>query len=315
MARKKLSDNPDYMESLKSLDTEEGIDLAFYRPIGYFWARLARRLRVTPNAITIASIFIGIGAAVAFYYSNIWINIAGIALLVLANSFDSADGQLARLTGQYSRIGRILDGLSGDIWFAAIYVAVCLRTNITIPWCAGHPWAVWAVAVTAGVCHAKQAALADYYRQFHLYFLKGEGGSELDTCDDLRAQFHRLPWKGNFWKKITLLFYSNYTANQEVTTRSMQALRSELHSRFPSGDIPEDFRSDFRRASLPLMKWTNVLSFNWRTITLFICLLAGYPCIYFLIELTVFNTILIYMRHRHEAICRRFTRQLRDGRY
>lgn len=35
-----------YQASLKSLDTEEGIDLAFYRPIGYAWACLARRVVV-----------------------------------------------------------------------------------------------------------------------------------------------------------------------------------------------------------------------------------------------------------------------------
>ena len=44
-----------YRDSLKSLDTEEHIDLAFYRPVGYMWACLARRLGVTPNVITIAS--------------------------------------------------------------------------------------------------------------------------------------------------------------------------------------------------------------------------------------------------------------------
>ena len=112
-----MAENNDtsYQASLKSLDTEEHIDLWFYRPIGYAWACLARRLGITPNAITIASIFLGIGAGIAFYYTNIWINVLGIFLLMWANSFDSADGQLARMTKQYSRIGRILDGLSGDI--------------------------------------------------------------------------------------------------------------------------------------------------------------------------------------------------------
>ena len=43
--------------TLKSTDTEEWIDLLFYRPIGYRWALLFRHLGVTPNAITIASIF------------------------------------------------------------------------------------------------------------------------------------------------------------------------------------------------------------------------------------------------------------------
>ncbi|MDE5799671.1 MAG: HAD-IA family hydrolase, partial [Paramuribaculum sp.] len=313
MSRKKLSSDRDYLDSLKSLDTEEGIDLAFYRPIGYFWARIARRLHITPNAITISSIFIGIAAGVAFYPANLWINLGGFLLLVLANSFDSADGQLARLTRQYSRIGRILDGLSGDFWFAAIYISICLRTNHTVGWFSHYPWAIWAVAVAAGICHAKQAALADYYRQFHLYFLKGASGSELDTCDDLRLQLRALPWKGNFWRKITLLFYSNYTANQEVTTRSMQALRAELHRRYPDGEIPKDFRRRFRRLSLPLMKWTNALTFNWRTITLLVCLLIGRPWIYFIAELTIFNAMLIYMRCRHESICRRLTHELRES--
>lgn len=304
-----------YLESLKSLDTEEGIDLAFYRPIGYAWALLAKRLGVTPNAITIASIFLGLGAAVAFYFTNIWITLLGIFLLVWANSFDSADGQLARLTGQYSRLGRILDGLSGDVWFAAIYISICLRTNLHDPFFGSHPWLIWAIAVTTGVFHAKQAALADYYRQFHLYFLKGKQGSELDTCDDLREQMRRLSWRHNFWRKLTLYVYSNYTANQEVTTRSMQRLRQAIRSHFPDGELPQQLRDDFRQASLPLMKYTNILSFNWRTITLFVMLLIGRPWIYFIVELTVFNIILIYMRWRHERICRRFTTLINDGAY
>lgn len=80
-----------FRDSLKSLDTEETIDIYFYRPIGYAWALLAKRLGVTPNAITIASIFLGIGAGVAFYFPVMWINVIGIVLLVWANSFDSAD--------------------------------------------------------------------------------------------------------------------------------------------------------------------------------------------------------------------------------
>ena len=88
----------EYKASLKSSDTEETFDLIFYRPIGFFWAKLAARLGVTPNAITIASIIIGIGAGVAFYFNDFWINVAGALLLMWADSFDSADGQLARMT-------------------------------------------------------------------------------------------------------------------------------------------------------------------------------------------------------------------------
>ena len=304
-----------YLQSLKSLDTEEGIDLVFYRPIGYAWACLAKRLGVTPNAITIASIFIGIAAGVAFYYPVLWINVIGMLLLIWANSFDSADGQLARMTKQYSRIGRILDGLSGDFWFAAIDIAICLRENVTSDFFSAHHWVIWTVAVTAGICHAKQAAMADYYRQFHLYFLKGEDGSELDSASKLRDKLKQLSWSHNFWQKLTLTSYTNYTIQQEATAPAMQRLRAALAKRFPDGHISQSFRDDFRKSSLPLMKYTNILSFNWRCIALFVSLFLQMPWLYFAFELVVLNSLLVYMVIRHESICRRFTKRLENGEY
>lgn len=309
------SEQSGYRASLKSMDTEEHIDLAFYRPIGYAWACLAKKLGVTPNAITIASIFLGVGAGVAFYFNNLWINILGMLLLVWANSFDSADGQLARMTKQYSRLGRILDGLSGDFWFATIYVAICLRENVTSQFFMDYPWLIWVIAVVTGICHAKQAAMADYYRQFHLYFLKGEEGSELENAAELKEKLRSIPWKGHFWQKLTLTTYTNYTVQQEATAPAMQALRRELKQRFPSGVIPVSFREAFRKRSLPLMKYTNILSFNWRTIALFASLLLQMPWLYFAFELTVLNGLLVMMVVRHEKICRFFTKELKDGKY
>ena len=301
-----------YRDSLKSLDTEEHIDLYFYRPLGFAWAKLAAKLGVTPNVITVASIFLGIGAGVAFYFNNIWINIAGMLLLIWANSFDSADGQLARLTHQYSRLGRILDGMAGDLWFASIYVAICLRENYTSEFFMDHPWLIWVIAVVTGICHATQAAMADYYRQFHLFFLKGESGSELEKSENLDDTLKSLSWKKDFWRKLTLTFYTGYTRNQERRTPAMQALRQELSEKWP-GEIPMSFRRAFRRASLPLMKYTNILSFNWRSIALFVAIFAQMPRLYFAFELVVLNILLVYMVCRHEAICRNLLKEVKDG--
>lgn len=299
-----------YKSSLKSLDTEEPIDLVFYRPIGYMWARLAQRLGVTPNAITIASIFLGVGAGIAFYFNDMWINVAGMVLLVWANSFDSADGQLARMTKQYSRLGRILDGLSGDLWFVAIYIAICMRENVTSTFFMAHPWLIWVIAAVAGVCHAKQASMADYYRQWHLYLLKGEDGSELDSSAKLREKYQALSWRRNFMSKLVLMFYLNYTIDQERVSPAMQRMRAALAARYPDGTAPQAFRDEFRKGSLPLMKYTNILSFNTRCIALFVAIFACMPWLYFAFELVVLNALLIYMVVAHEALCRRMTRWL-----
>ena len=279
--------NNDFKSTLKRLDTEEHIDIYFYRRIGFAEAKLAEKLGITPNAITIASIFIGVAAGICFYPTNLWVNIAGLLLLILANSFDSADGQLARMTKQYSQLGRILDGMAGDFWFISIYVCICLRTNQTMPWFADHSWVVWTLAVAAGVCHAFQAAMADYYRQMHLQVVNGK--SELEDSSALsekRAQARGL-------QKIIMSLYVGYTHCQEALTANAQKLRRR-------GPLP----AEFRQKSLPLMKWANVLTFNWRSITIAVTLLLGFPWVYFACELVLGNIILAYMIARHEAACR-----------
>ncbi len=303
----------EYRSSLKSSDTEEHIDLCFYRPIGFAWACLFRKLHISPNAVTIASIFIGVFAGVCMYPTNIWINVLGIFLLIWANSYDSADGQLARLTKQYSQLGRILDGMAGDFWFIAIYVAICLRSVETIPYFASHHWAIWCLAVLAGICHAAQAAVADSYRQFHLLLLKGSAGSELDSTEELLRRYSELTWKHNFWRKLVQFFYVRYTRNQEAVSPAMQTVLHSMKRRFSDGRLPEGNREQFRAWSFPLCKWENFMTFNWRAIFLFVTLLAGYPWLYFVAELTVFNIVLVYTIVRHESICRRMETVLEDA--
>lgn len=180
--------------SLKSGDTEEWIDLIFYRPLGYQWALLFRKAGISPNAITVAAIVLGVVAGFLFYFEDMRLNVAGMLLLVWANTYDSADGQLARMTGQSSEMGRILDGVCGDLWFITIYVAICFR--LMPAWSYG----IWILAAAAGYFHSQQAAMADYYRNIHLFFIKGKAGSELIRSQEVRKQFAGLPWKGNVIK-------------------------------------------------------------------------------------------------------------------
>lgn len=293
--------------SLKSADTEEFIDIHFYRPIGYLWALLFKRLGIHPNVVTIASIFIGVAAGAMFYFNDLKLNIIGMLLLIWANSYDSADGQLARLTGQKTRWGRMLDGFAGDLWFFSIYFFICLRLNPE--W--GY-W-IWLLAAFSGlVCHSKQSALADYYRNIHLFFLKGESDSELDNFKQQREILYSLPWKGNFWWKAFLYFYGNYTRSQESMTPCFQWFIALVKEEY-GDNIPQSLRDEFRTLSKPLMKYTNILSFNTRAIALFICLFINMPWLYFVFEITAMNILFIYMRYRHERICAMLYNQIKAG--
>ena len=289
--------------TLKSADTEEWIDLLFYRPVGYRWALLFHKMGVTPNAITIASIFLGVAAGILFYYNDLLLNVIGMCLLVWANMYDSADGQLARMTGQKSEIGRILDGVSGDFWFISIYAAICLR--LTPEW---SYW-IWILAAVTGLCHSKQAAMADYYRNIHLFFLKGKSGSELDNYVQQKAIYNSLSWKKDFFRKLFLWFYCDYTRSQERLTPAFQRFFALLQQRY-GAVAPQEIRDEFRRESLPLMKYTNILSFNTRVTVLFISLLINEPWLYFVFELTVLNGLLIYMIWQHERLSNKLYKEI-----
>lgn len=299
---------PSLESTLKSNDTEEFIDIHFYRPIGYRWALLFQKLGVSPNAVTIASIFLGVGAGICFYFDNIWISLLGIFLLVWANSYDSADGQLARMTKQFSALGRVLDGFAGNLWFGSIYIAICLRLY---PEWGG--W-IWVLACVTGYFHSKQAEMADYYRNVHLLFLKGKSGSELDNSAELTVKFKQLTWSKNFGAKLVLFFYRNYTTDQENRSPRLQEMLKLIKEKY--GEVaPEEFRKAFRMKSLPLMKYTNILSFNTRAIALFISILIGWPWLYFVFELTVLNVLLVYMVITHEKICKEFTGEIKAGKF
>ena len=292
--------------TFKSQDTEEWLDIHFTRPLGLMWANLFNRFNVHPNVVTLLSIILGAAAGVMFYYPDLLHTVAGILLLVWANLYDSADGQLARMTGKKTMWGRVLDGFAGDVWFFAIYAAICLR--LTPEW---GIW-IWLLAAASGfIFHAKQCQLADYYRNIHLYFIKGKSGSELDSSQKLRADFRALTWRKDPVSKTFLYFYGNYTRSQEMQTPAFQRFYAALRGRFGE-QIPQTLRDDFRRGSLPLMKYANILTFNTRAIVLYVVMLVGQPWLYFVFEVTVMTLIYCYMRSRHEGLCRDLTARLND---
>ncbi len=301
--KNKTEDIPSLESTLKSNDTEEWIDLIFYRPIGYRWALFFHKLNATPNTITIISIFLGVAGGILFYPENLLLNVIGMLLLVWANMYDSADGQLARMTGQKSDLGRVLDGVSGDLWFISIYVSICLR--LTPTW--GF-W-IWVLGAVAGFFHGKQASMADYYRNIHLFFIKGREGSELDNSVKEKQKYNTMSWKDEKLNKLFLWFYIRYTAAQEKSTPSFQHFFGLLKQK-GLNSIPKSLKDNFRMASLPLMKYTNILSFNTRVFVLFLSLFINEPWIYFVFELTVLNLILIYMIVKHENFSSKFYKEL-----
>ena len=286
--------------SFKSEDTEEWLDVHFTRPIGLAFALLWNKFDIHPNVITILSIFLGLGAGWMFHYTDLWSNVCGVLLLMFANFCDSTDGQMARLTGKKTLIGRMLDGFSGDLWFFAIYLGIVFRLwSQNIPF-TDIQWGIWGflLCALAGFgFHSKQSSLADYYRQIHLFFLLGKEGSELDNYQQQRQIYENLP-KGDLLARTFYYNYANYCKSQEQRTPNFQRFFAQWKQQ-PS----ETVRQQLLAGSRPLMKYTNLLTFNARAITIYVTCLLDCPWVYPLVELTVFQAMYVYMHRTHEKLC------------
>lgn len=287
-------------QTMKNEDLEGPFELYVTRTPGYLWARFFRLLHVHPIAVTLMSIVLGAASGVCFYFDSLHLTLLGIAMLVIADWWDCADGQLARMTKKTTLIGRILDGFAGDVWFFFIYAAICLR--LTPQW----GITIWILAAIAGLyCHTRQCAIADYYRNIHLWFCAPQG-SELTTYAKVQAEYASLQWLSSQWfRKLYLFFYARYTRRQESVTPVFQQLHRQLMERY-DGNIPDEIRQSFRSQSRPLMKYTNILTFDTRVCVLFLSLLHGAPQWYFIFEILVLDTLRLWLIRKHEGICKSF---------
>ena len=289
----------------KAKDTEEWLDIKFTRPAGYWCAVQCERLGLHPNTVTLISMVIGAFAGYCFYYESMAWTVLGILMLVWADILDSADGQLARMTGKKTKIGRLLDGFAGDVWFFCIYFFISLRlTSQPMPFGLPRNWGIWIwilCAFSGFVLHSRQACLADYYRNIYMYYQSGN--SELTDSEKILKEKKTIPWGRGWLLKVALFFYGHYTMRQERYTPEFQRMRSILNAKYGE-NIPATIRETLCRQMYPLLKWANISTFNTRAIVLYVSMLCGCPWAYIVFEMTVMSAICFNMRHTHESICR-----------
>ena len=114
----------------------------FVSPYSKYIARWAARVGLTPNQVTVVSMLIGAGAAAAFATGHRAGLVVGAILLQLSFTTDCVDGQLARYTGNFSRLGAWLDSTFDRGKEYLVFAGLAIGASRT-----GHP--VWVLASAA----------------------------------------------------------------------------------------------------------------------------------------------------------------------
>jgi phosphatidylglycerophosphate synthase/choline kinase len=115
----------------------------FVSPYSRYIARFAARRGWTPNAMTTVSMLIGILSAVAFGTGSRAGQITGAILLQAAFTVDCVDGQLARYTLRFSKLGAWLDSIFDRSKEYVVYAGLAVGAS------RGFHQDVWVLAAAA----------------------------------------------------------------------------------------------------------------------------------------------------------------------
>jgi phosphatidylglycerophosphate synthase len=103
----------------------------FVSPYSKYIARWAARRGWTPNGVTTLSVAIGFAAAAGFATGERWGMIAGAILLQAAFTFDCVDGQLARYTRTFTKLGAWLDSIFDRTKEYAVFAGLAIGASRT----------------------------------------------------------------------------------------------------------------------------------------------------------------------------------------
>lgn len=206
-----------YKSSLKVIEAEEIVDLLFFRPLAFLFVKLIYPTNLTPNQITIISMFFGLLAGVSIAFGTITTVVWGGIFLALSTLFDCADGQLARLKKNGTSFGRLLDGTIDYISTFSVFIGIGLWGMYL--W--GNPIQWWGIVMITGITYAVQAGLVDYYRSEYISNAEGKPNFVESELEGFQKEYDGVKnVGGQTMKKFLLSLYIGYSKIQNAKRKN-----------------------------------------------------------------------------------------------
>ncbi|PZR70903.1 MAG: hypothetical protein DLM73_16965 [Chthoniobacterales bacterium] len=226
--------------AFKAVEIEELADIFFFRPCGWIIARGARALRMTPTHLSVVGAMIGVAGGALLYDERP--GLLSFALLVLSEIIDSADGQLARMTGQMTELGRVIDGVGDYFRRGAVYLAIA--TGIIHR---GGSSSILVWMLLAGIANAIQSQMYDYHRTAYVT-VAGEGRAPGND-----------PAKVPSWIRW---LYSGYLMMQRWLIGQHVGVEAALAARSVAGQVREEDRVRYLECFYRPVRGWNLLGSN-----------------------------------------------------
>ncbi len=269
------------------------LNRVLYHPLAHGLAKALVPTPVTPNMVSIAGAVMVMVTAVLYAWVASPVAIAtGFVLHCGWHVVDGADGALARMSGRASPSGEIVDGLCDYAGHGVLYLLLAGALDDSVGWIA------WPIAIVAGLSRAVQSVFAESQRRTYQWWA------------------YNTPWLQNAkadGRGIGVALSNLYLSVWHALSRPTQRVNALVAS--AEADPPERRRiAGIARTvgsrALPLLA---VLGANPRTILLGLCMIAGTPLWFFLIEIVVLNIGLVLAIMQAAYLGRRIAALIADG--
>lgn len=170
-----------YKKTLKPKETEEFSNIWLFRPLSFLLVYAVRKTWVSPNFLTLLSLISGICSGILLASGYL---LPAFIAIVLTLMFDCADGQLARLTGKSSKIGKLLDVSADAVSYFSFFIGVSYYMY-SINSDASYFWYI-------AFCFGSIVLNIIFYDQFknqYIRYVYKNYKEGLETIDDLKHQY------------------------------------------------------------------------------------------------------------------------------
>ena len=215
----------EYKSSLKAVEVEEIFDLLIYRPLAFIFVKATYSINIKPDQVSVAAMFLGSAAGVLFGFGTLTSVVFGAALYFTSNILDCADGQIARLKKNGTKVGRIVDGFIDYIVSVFVFFGIAfgliqqysVHETSLYGNSAFHldPYLyIWIISILGGISSAIQAFYFDFYRNKFLEVVYNKASSVIDQIKEFeeeKRKFEEDPAYANFMEKLLINVYLKYS--------------------------------------------------------------------------------------------------------
>ena len=272
-----MSLSTEFKQSLKTVDSEEILDLILFRPISFLFVKLIYNTNITPNQISLVALVFGILSGILYGFGTYQFLILGSASFFICNTLDCMDGQLARLKKNGTKIGRVVDGFIDYI----TSISVFLGLGIAMTLITGDATYSWLLTIAAGISKALQNMFFDHYRNSYLEYVYQKASPLDDEIEEYSEEKERLKnVEGKYLEKFLISVYLSYCTFQKNSTEHIELNIS-----------PEEYK---RKNKLLIRMWSWIGS-TTHMVTLIIFSLFDRIDLYLIVTVTLGNLIFIIL--------------------